>query len=67
MLVSFFIIIIMPKACKINLIGVLADGVMPTRENSSDETIYVYYRADGDLYLYDCGQEAEFNLMQLSL
>jgi hypothetical protein len=57
----------MPKKAIINLIGALPDGVLPSVINdiSDLDKVYIYYRNDGNLYLYDTALGCEFNLFEL--
>lgn len=58
----------MYKVAKINLVGILPDGVLPSIEETKRkgiDQVSIYFRADGNLYLYDAELEEEFNLFSL--
>ena len=56
------------KHAVINLTGVLPDNVFPTPNDGEDtkDFVYIYYRNDGQLYLYDTESKHEFNLFNLA-
>lgn len=58
----------MAKRIVVNLTGVLPDGVLPSVKSDTDDLdkVYIYYRTDGDLYLYDTILKHEFNLFKLT-
>lgn len=58
----------MYKHAKINLTGVMPDGIIPNKEVTQDvglDYVFIYYRTDGNLYLYDTALKREFNLFNL--
>jgi hypothetical protein len=58
------------KHAVVNLIGVMPDGVIPNQKESADvglDIVYIYYREDGDLYLYDTTSKKEFNIFKLPI
>lgn len=55
----------MTKVAIVNLIGIMPDGVMPNNVSDSVDYVFIYYRNDGDLYLYDTVLKYEFNLFNL--
>jgi len=51
----------------VNLTGFLPDDVLP-KPNLGEfdmDKVYIYYRSNGDLYLYDSTLDKEFNLFNL--
>ena len=58
------------KHAVVNLIGVMPDGVIPNQKESVDsglDIVYIFYREDGDLHLYDTASKKEFNLFKLPI
>jgi hypothetical protein len=46
----------------------MPDNVIPSISNTKDkgkDQVFIYYRSDGDLYLYDVNINREFNLFNL--
>lgn len=60
----------MYKHANVNLIGVMPDNVIPSIDETKDkgkDQVFIYFREDGDLYLFDTTLEHEFNLFTLPL
>jgi hypothetical protein len=55
------------KIAIVNLVGVMPDGVTPDKAPDCENCnpVFIYYRTDGDLYLYDSILDWEFNLFKL--
>ena len=47
----------------------MPDKVYPNNTSNSEniDNVYIYYRSDGDLYLYDTSLMHEFNLFNLEI
>jgi len=58
-----------PKV-NVNLIGTMPDGVIPSIEETKDkgkDQVFIYFRNDGNLYLFDAVKDYEFDLFNLPL
>ena len=55
------------KHAVVNLTGIMPDGVLPKPNlgKSNMDKVHIYYRSDGNLYLYDSTLGLEFNLFDL--
>lgn len=51
----------------VNLTGILPDNILPKPNlgKSDMDKVHIYYRSNGDLYLYDSTLDREFNLFDL--
>ena len=57
----------MPKYAVINLTGTLPDDILPSNieQGEDKDMVFIYFRNDGNLYLYDAVKNHEFNLFEL--
>lgn len=58
----------MYKHAVVNLIGALPDDILPSSsvKDAGHDYVFIYYRTDGNLYLYDTTLNHEFNLFNLN-
>ena len=59
----------MPTKKVISIIGVMPDGVFPVKpvENGELDFVSLYYRTDGNLYLFDSSNGFEHNLFNMPI
>jgi hypothetical protein len=51
----------------IDAVGTMPDGVLPIKPDPSIDFIYIYYRTDGNLYLFDSRSGHEFDLFNMPI
>lgn len=55
------------KHAVVNLSGIMPDGVLPKPNlgKFDEDKVHIYYRSNGNLYLFDSTLNTEFNLFNL--
>lgn len=52
----------------VSITGVLPDDTLPKTSSNTDPTsVFLYYRTDGNLYLYDLRLKQEFDLFNMPI